>query len=322
MIKSFIRGEKDFVFGVLLSNVIFTVIAASFNMDIRISIYTLCVCTLFIGVKAFFSYLNFKELYAALNMLKDMETNVSGIEFPPGFKRDLLDVIKELRYRYRQVSDDRALVVHRMQNYFGTWAHQVKIPVQALSLLTDEAEMNREIIKTELLKIEDYVDMILGYFRLESETNDFLFARVDVSEIARRACKRYMRIFMLKGIKLEFEDFKLCIMSDPKWLSFMIEQVIMNALKYTFSGSVKISCSNNTLKIEDTGVGIVAQDMSRIFEMGYTGYNGRVYERSTGMGLALVKRAADLMNISLKVESEQNKGTKFYFIFNPKLTKM
>ncbi len=225
--------------------------------------------------------------------------------------------------------------------YYGMWAHQIKTPIAALKILlqsyalSDQAsqfcgseaaadtctqpQKDRSFafvreMKSEVFKIEQYVEMVLTYLRTADMTADFVFGTYELDDIIRRAVKKYSQIFILKKIKLNYEPVGETVLTDEKWLAFVIEQLLSNALKYTREGSISIYTQKileeECLVIEDTGIGIWAEDLPRVFEKGFTGYNGRENRKSTGIGLYLCKTIMDKLRHGIWLESEVGKGTK------------
>ena len=140
-------------------------------------------------------------------------------------------------------------------------------------------------MKMELFKIEQYVEMALNYLRVEDISSDLSFKQYAVDDMVCQVIRKYAKIFISKKIKMDFKPTKACIVTDEKWFIFVLEQIISNALKYIKKGQISIYMKEKSLVIEDTGIGIPAEDLPRIFEKGFTGYNGRENKKSTGNGL-------------------------------------
>ena len=199
-----------------------------------------------------------------------------------------------------------------MTEYYTMWVHQIKTPIAALKLLlqSEDTPKNREY-EEELFRIEQYVEMVLHYSRLESDTTDFIIRKCDLDKIIKEAVRKYARFFIRKKISLDYEPLNLSVLTDEKWLEFVIEQVISNAIKYTPEGKVSIYIEEKgTLVIEDTGIGIRTEDLPRVCEKGYTGYNGHTDKRSTGIGLYLCKCILKNLSHTISVESQQGEGTR------------
>ena len=199
-----------------------------------------------------------------------------------------------------------------MVEYYTVWAHQIKTPIAAmrLNLQSEDTESARKLMG-DLNRIEAYVEMVLTFLRLDSNDTDYVIKEYDIDSIIKPAVRKFSREFILKKLKLEYEPVEYKTITDSKWLSFIIEQVISNAVKYTNEGSVRIYMKEpGLLVIEDTGIGISAEDLPRIFENGYTGFNGREDKRASGIGLYLCKRICDNLGHKISAESEQGVGTK------------
>ncbi len=204
-----------------------------------------------------------------------------------------------------------------MMEYFTLWTHQIKVPISAMRLLLQikEDSLQREEIRKELFKIEQYVEMVLQYSRMECMSQDLILREHDLYELVKQAVKKYSLLFIYNKIKLRLEDFTCRVITDEKWLVFVLEQIISNAVKYTKTGSISIymdSAAPKTLVIEDTGIGIEKEDLHRIFEKGFTGYNGRLDKKSTGLGLYLSREILTKLAHSIRITSEAGKGTKVY----------
>lgn len=207
-----------------------------------------------------------------------------------------------------------------MMDYYGMWAHQIKTPIAAMRILVqsgmdrEENEENQKLfrqLQMELFKTEQYVEMVLSYLKIGDIAKDMVLERCDLGKVVRQAVKKYSRLFILQKLSLEMGEIVEIVLTDEKWLSFVVEQILSNALKYTKSGSVSIYLEQEgVLVIKDTGIGISAEDLPRIMEKGYTGYNGRIDKRSTGIGLYLCKKVMDKLHHQLRIDSEDGKGTK------------
>ncbi len=266
-------------------------------------------------------------------------------------------IVQLIRDSWNHLSEEKKKE-EEMEEYYTLWAHQIKTPIAAMSLLLQEADTPEHAeLSMELFSIEQYVEMVLQYLRIGSESTDFVLKEYDLDECIRQAIRKYARSFIRKKISLDFTetgervltgsestDFVLkeydldeCIrqairkyarsfirkkisldftetgervLTDEKWLVFVLEQLLSNALKYTKAGTIRIYADDQDLIIEDTGIGIASDDLPRIFEKGYTGYNGRKDKKSTGIGLYLCRRILNRLSHGIAVTSEPGKGTK------------
>ena len=157
--------------------------------------------------------------------------------------------------------------------------------------------------------------MVLGYLRCESMSSDLSFRQYKLDGLVRQAVRKYKKLFILQRITLEYEPLNVSVLTDEKWLVFVLEQLLSNALKYTPRGKITICMAESeakTLVIRDTGIGIAPEDISRVFERGFTGRNGRRDKRSTGIGLYLVKKILDKLSHEIRIESCPGEGTAVY----------
>ena len=244
---------------------------------------------------------------------------------------DYQELAKELYQAKQELISKNRIAKKELLDYYGMWVHQIKTPIAALDILLqnteqmlyqlDEKEMMQETIsvsdmKMELFKIEQYVEMALNYLRVEDISSDLVFKKHELDDMVRQVIRKYAKIFISKKIKMNFKPTGRYIVTDDKWFVFVLEQLISNALKYTKKGQISIYMKEKALVIEDTGIGIPAEDLPRIFEKGFTGYNGRENKKSTGIGLYLCKNIMDKLQWIITVDSKVGSGTKIY------LTKM
>ena len=221
-------------------------------------------------------------------------------------------IIEKLKEEAEMAGQKASADYTDMVGYYTVWAHQIKTPIAAmrLNLQSEDTESARRLMG-DLNRIEAYVEMVLTFLRLDSDNTDYLIKEYDIDEIVRPAIRKFSREFILKKLKLEYEPVSYRAITDSKWLSFIIEQIISNAVKYTSEGSVHIYMNEpGVLCVEDTGIGISEEDLPRIFENGYTGFNGREDKRASGIGLYLCKRISDNLGHKLSAESKPGEGTK------------
>lgn len=226
----------------------------------------------------------------------------------------------------------------QMRDYYSMWVHQIKTPISAMKLLL-EAEReelgqlicddeqsqyllsdNMDSFEDELFRIEEYVSMALQYQRVSSTENDFVLEKVSVDGVIRDTIKKYAKIMIRRHIGINYSGTGQEVYTDGKWLAFMLEQILSNAIKYTPQGFVTIETAEEKdrffITIKDTGIGIKAEDLPRVFEKGYTGYNGNADKKATGIGLYLCRQMADKLGHTIRMESEIGKGTKVWIGFD------
>lgn len=226
----------------------------------------------------------------------------------------------------------------QMRDYYSMWVHQIKTPISAMKLLLevereelgqlicdDEQSQyllsdNMDSFEDELFRIEEYVGMALQYQRVSSTENDFVLEKVSVDGVIRDTIKKYAKIMIRRHIGINYSGTGQEVYTDGKWLAFMLEQILSNAIKYTPQGVVTIETAEEKdrffITIKDTGIGIKAEDLPRVFEKGYTGYNGHADKKATGIGLYLCRQMADKLGHTIRMESEIGKGTKVWIGFD------
>lgn len=214
----------------------------------------------------------------------------------------------------REIARADTLAQGKYQNmieYYTVWVHQVKTPIASMRLTLEQMDSpESRRISSDLFRIEQYVEMVLTFLRLDEGANDYVFRKTEVDTLVRQSVRKFASEFIGRKLRLEYEEIPGTIVTDEKWLGFVLEQILSNALKYTKEGGIKIyKGENNTLCIKDTGIGIAPEDLPRIFEKGYTGYNGRADRKATGLGLYLCKQICTNLGIAITAESKVGEGT-------------
>lgn len=232
-------------------------------------------------------------------------------------EREYQALIARLREEQSRLLSEASLRYDRMLDYYTIWAHQIKTPIAAmrLQLQREDTAFSRACL-LELSRVERYVQMVMAYLRLDSNDTDYLFRELELDGVIRAAVRSFSAEFITRKIRLQYEPVSLRVVTDEKWLQFVLEQLLSNALKYTPSGSVTIErTEDHALCIRDTGIGIAASDLPRIFSRGFTGKNGREDKSASGLGLYLCRRVCKNLGIELSAESEPGQGTSVYLRF-------
>ena len=224
---------------------------------------------------------------------------------------DLYKIIAALTEKYNDFKADSRRRYNDMIDWYTMWVHQIKTPIASmkLQLQNRDGELSGGL-SNDLFRIEQYADMVLTFLRVHSDYNDYVIRQRDLDKIITCAVKKYSGEFILRKIKLVYSPLNTLIVTDEKWLMFVVEQVLSNALKYTHEGSVSIYMGDkNKLSIEDTGMGIAPEDLPRIFEKSYTGQNGRTNRTSSGLGLYLCKTICNKLGHKIYAKSTLGRGT-------------
>ncbi|MCH4168988.1 MAG: sensor histidine kinase [Streptococcaceae bacterium] len=215
--------------------------------------------------------------------------------------RQLQQIIIELKAEKR--NDNVALL-----ELVELWSHQMKVPLSAVKLMSETGETAD--LDLEIDEMLHYLNLMLNMVRLKQSSTDYHFETFDLSAVASESIKKYARFFIAKNLSVDLKPFKYRLTSDRKWFQFAFEQVLYNAVKYTEKGKITIDCQDGILMVTDTGIGISPQDLPRIFETGYTGYNGHMTEKSSGLGLSQTKMVLENLDFNIDITSEVGVGTQ------------
>ena len=235
------------------------------------------------------------------------------------------EIVKNFNSLRMKAEGGKLRFYEELTDYYTMWVHQIKTPISALRLLLQENKEENKAALSELFKIEQYVEMVLGYLRTEDISADMSFQEYELDGLIKEQIHKYARIFVGKKLTLYYEGVEERVLTDGKWLGFVIGQIFSNALKYTRQGGISVYMSPDrahTLVIEDTGIGIRQEDLPRVFEKGFTGHNGREDNRSTGIGLYLCVKIMKKLNHEITIESTPGKGTKVYLFLGRKALDM
>jgi signal transduction histidine kinase len=294
---------------------IFALVFSLYDLPVEAVGYAALLCFL-LGVLLFvIGYLRHLRRHRELSaLLHSITLSIDALPEPRGaLERDYQALIRALY-------EDKTALAFRsdsersdMVEYYTMWAHQIKTPIAAMRLLlqSEQNPLNSQL-SSELFKIEQYVEMVLQYLRLSSDSSDLVLRQYALDDIVRGALRKYAKMFILSRLALDFRETNLQVLTDEKWLSFVLEQLLSNALKYTSKGTISIYSQDKTLIIEDTGIGIRAEDLPRVCDRGYTGYNGRADKKSTGIGLYLCKTVCTKLGHSIRIDSAPGAGTRVF----------
>ena len=311
--KQTIKWVKLFPLILLLScGGIYAVVFFLYRLPVEAAVYPTVLCALLLLAVGLRQARRNQAKHRALTCLAalpdDLTEQLQG--FDGRLDKDYRAIIEALarleaeeRERYRCALEER-------MDYYTTWAHQIKTPIASmrLALEKEDTALSRQL-REELFRVEQYVEMVLTYQRLDSESTDYVFRECDLDTVIRGSLRKFASQFIGRGIRLNYEPCAGRVVTDEKWLSFVLEQVLSNALKYTREGEITVSFRDGILEVRDTGIGIAPEDLPRIFEKGYTGYNGRTDKKASGLGLYLCRRICDGLGHGISVESKPGEGT-------------
>lgn len=318
ILKSYLKKNIKVYILFIVFILIFFIMFYLYNLPLEALIYTGSFCFLAALIASFSDYANYKESYKKLNFLEqnilnDLDALPKSLDIRIDYYHKIIEKLYEelekLTQENRQKNTD-------MVDYYSMWVHQIKTPIAAMNFLLDNEEVNQKILQQELFKIERYVEMVLTYIRLDSISSDYVITKINLDEVVKDSVKKYATIFINKKIKLNYVSHETIVVSDKKWLSFAFEQILGNSVKYSSSGGeITIETCENKLVIEDKGIGIKEEDLPRIFEKGFTGFNGRYEKKSSGLGLYLCKKTLDKLGHHIEISSKVGEGTRIEITF-------
>ncbi|WP_142828236.1 sensor histidine kinase [Planococcus soli] len=316
LFKSFLLSVRPQLFLFAGMAIIFGVIYFLNRQPLSLFFYSMQVSAFLLLIYLFIHYFQYARRYKLISSL-DLVTassleDLQSISGP--VDRLYIEKMETLLGQLRESENLHAERQTDQLDYFTLWLHQIKTPIAAISLLTQSSKAaEAKQISQELVRLEDYTHMALNYIKLEESGTDLDLSLVDVDELVKKAIKKYSILFIYKGIRLDYQPLGMTVLSDGKWLQNLLEQVLSNSLKYTPQGTISIyrdSLQAETLIIEDTGIGIRSEDLPKIFNKGYSGMNGRLHEKSTGLGLFLSKKICQRLGHRINIDSLPDQGTR------------
>ena len=299
--------------GVLLVFLAFAVILAVsfilYRLPLEAVLYPAALCVLLGILVLIIDFIRVRRRHEVLRGLKELDSELPEVRDIEA--EDYREIVRLLREANREARTRSETDMAAMVDYYTLWVHQIKTPIAAmrLRLQEEDSELSRSLL-SDLGRIERYVSMVLTYLRLENGATDYVIKETELDSVIRPVLRQFAGEFISRKLKLEYEPIRAKVLTDAKWLSFVVEQVLSNALKYTPQGSVSITLEEPaTLVIRDTGIGIPPEDLPRVFERNYTGLAGRADTRASGIGLSLCKRVCDSLGHTISIESVPGEGT-------------
>ncbi|WP_314548274.1 sensor histidine kinase [uncultured Gemella sp.] len=318
ILKSYLKkNTKTYVLFVVFIAIFFFMFYL-YNLPLETLIYTGSLCFLAGLIGNAMDFINYRKSYKKLkflekNIINDREDLPKSLDIRIDYYHKIIEKL------YRELENEIQKNKQKntdMVDYYSMWVHQIKTPIAAMNFLLDNEEVDQKNLQQELFKIERYVEMVLTYIRLDSTSSDYVITKINLDEVVKDSVKKYATIFINKKIKLNYVSHETMVISDKKWLSFAFEQILGNSVKYSSTGGeITIETYENRLVIEDKGIGIKEEDLPRIFEKGFTGFNGRYEKKSSGLGLYLCKKTLDKLGHHIEISSKVGEGTRVEITF-------
>lgn len=310
---AYVKQHRRLILLQLLFVLLFLCAFALYHLPVKAVLYPAALCLLIGGIFCILDFWQVRQRHERFVEMRRLTAEV--MEGFPGIRtiddRDYREIIRLLCEEQKQTENRMRLQYQDMIDYYTIWAHQIKTPIASMRLhLQNEDTGFARKISEDLLRIEQYVDMVLCYLRLDSDSTDYVFREYSLDDMIKQAVRKFAGQFISRKLRLEYEPVNVRVVTDEKWLLFVLEQVLSNALKYTEEGTITIDMeAPKTLCIRDTGIGIAPEDLPRVFEKGYTGYNGRSDKKASGIGLYLCRRICGNLGYKITAESELDRGT-------------
>lgn len=298
-----------YIMGWLIIEVVFLLVFFLYDLTLLPWVHMSIILLVVLLVCGFVDYSKISRKHKLL-----VDNHLDMVEPSNYIEETFMDIIEAERDNARIAKNKASSDYNDMLEYYTVWAHQVKTPLAGLSLTVQniDDDVLRQTLQSELVRTEEYVDMVMNYLRLQSNDSDYVFVPVEINDVVRQEVRRMRTLFMSKKIGLSFDpevSEGVKAVTDRRWLEFALGQVLANAVKYSNSGVVSISVLPEYIEVKDQGIGISEEDLPRIFEKGYTGYNGRSDKKSTGIGLYLVKKAMTSIGGDIVITSKIGEGT-------------
>ena len=313
MLTGYLRQRCRTLLAFFLFGGIFAAAFALYQLPLRAVAYPFVLCAAAGAVLLILDYRRVLRQHRRLELLRQLPEELADA-LPPADTvkeadyRSLVTLLAESRRAIRTQEEQR---YGDMVDYYTMWAHQIKTPIASmrLTLQNEDSDLARSL-SGDLMRVEQYVEMVLVFLRLDSSTTDYVIRSHSLDDIVRPAVRKFAGEFIRRRLRLDYQPLDRTVVTDAKWLGFVVEQVLSNALKYTPAGGrIRIYGDGETLVIADSGIGIRPEDLPRVFEKGFTGYNGREDKKSTGIGLYLCRRVMDRLNHGISIVSRPGQGT-------------
>ena len=311
--RLYLRAQRRGMLFLGFCCLIFTVSFALYGLPLGAVLYPAALCAAAGGIILLLSLRKSRAVCQELSLMQphpaDLPDELPAAQSPQ--EQAYQALLLALHTDRQKLKSDMNARYHDMTEYYTVWAHQIKTPIAAirLALQNEDTPLSRRLTG-EVGRVEQYVQMALTYLRLGSDSSDYVIRSCALDDIVRPAVRRFAGEFIQRKIQLNYQMLNYTVITDEKWLGFVVEQVLSNALKYTPQGSVSIYMEpEGVLCIRDTGIGIAPEDLPRVFEKGYTGYNGRSHRKASGLGLYLCREILTRLGHSVSAESQVDHGT-------------
>ena len=317
IVLDYLKEHKKAIVVFFIFTIIFTITFYLYNLPLESVLYAFLLSLVVGSLLIIIDIISYRKKHLELEDFKNkIDFSIDNLPESKGIIEEDYKELIEILFKEKGNLEWRGQNdLKEMVDYYTLWAHEIKTPISAMKLLLQSEDIKeKRSLLNELFKIEQYVEMVLGYLRIGSMSSDLLIKSYSLDNIIKQVVRKYAGLFIGKKIKLDFNTLDIEVLTDEKWLVFVIEQIISNSIKYTKEGgTISIYMDKNsekTLVIQDNGIGIKKEDLPRVFEKGFTGLNGRNDKKSTGIGLYLCKNILNKLSHTIEIESQVGEFTR------------
>ena len=326
--KDFIKDKILLIAVMVLAIISIEILLMAYHISIIAKLYTAVIILVVLSISIFIEYKTKQSFYNSLkNNLEELEEKylISEIIKAPDFVEGkiLKEVMQEAGKSMLENVNNYKNLQEDYKEYIELWIHEVKIPIAASKMIIENNKTNvTKSIEEELDKVENYTEQALFYARSNAVEKDYVITKTNPKEIVNGAILKNKTTLLNEKIALDLKNLEQEVYTDSKWATFIVNQIIQNSIKYSKKDDKKIEIyaepksDKVILYIKDNGIGIKKGEITRVFEKGFTGENGRLIgKKSTGIGLYLCKKLCDKLGLGIELNSERDKGTEVRIIF-------
>ena len=315
--KLYLKSRWLLILGPLIILAVATLMTVLLNQS-----FDLLFNTVFIGFVPLlflwiFDFVNFIQQETVLRRQKKLST--IDLNSLPATKEPLSQLYQQLIQKEDKLNDQlkNQLADLKSDTYdtLQLWTHQIKTPLTALDLLLQVEPFDQKAARSEIKQIDRYLKVMLNYLKLTTVNTDLVLTRMSLSKVVKESVRDLAELFIAKNLRVVVADLPE-VVCDEQWMKFIFEQILTNSIKYTPEGEIRVYWEQDALVFADTGIGILPEDLPRIFEQGYSGYNGRENKKASGLGLYLSNEIAKKIGLKLTAKSTVGVGTEIMVHFS------
>ena len=267
----------------------------------------------------------YNKLLNDLDLLDKKYLITEMIDKPDFYEGEIFyDALYEIDKSMAEKIKEYSLSIQDFKEYIEMWIHEVKLPLASLNLIVhNHKELSDKKITEQLKRLDDDIEQVLYYVRSENAEKDYMINETELNKVISNVAMKNKDILLENNIDFEVEVGNKKVLTDSKWLEFIVNQIVSNSIKYIRNNVehlIKITAEENNkiiiLKIYDNGIGIGKSDIPKVFDKTFTGNNGRKIETSTGMGLYIAKQLCKKLGHKITIDSKENEYTEVSILFN------